>query len=58
MFKTAAEENIKSIRAYVTELKERVAKLQYQKQLLVCQVLKLISSVRLPFATCNLISSI
>ncbi len=38
MFKTAAEENIKSIRAYVTELKERVAKLQYQKQLLVCQV--------------------
>ncbi|CAM6072154.1 unnamed protein product [Sphagnum tenellum] len=41
MFKTAAEENIKSIRAYVTELKERVAKLQYQKQLLVCQVLEL-----------------
>lgn len=38
MFKTAAEENIRSIRAYVTELKERVAKLQYQKQLLVCQV--------------------
>eukprot|EP00250_Pteridium_aquilinum_P012030 c20465_g1_i1 orf=254-3265(+) len=41
MFKTAAEENIKSIRAYVMELKERVAKLQYQKQLLVCQVLEL-----------------
>ncbi|XP_038876532.1 kinesin-like protein NACK2 [Benincasa hispida] len=41
MFKTAAEENIRSIRAYVTELKERVAKLQYQKQLLVCQVLDL-----------------
>lgn len=41
MFKTAAEENIRSIRAYVTELKERVAKLQYQKQLLVCQVLEL-----------------
>ena len=39
MFKTAAEENIRSIRAYVTELKERVAKLQYQKQLLVCQVI-------------------
>ncbi|CAK9159255.1 unnamed protein product [Ilex paraguariensis] len=38
MFKTAAEENIRSIKAYVTELKERVAKLQYQKQLLVCQV--------------------
>lgn len=38
MFKTAAEENIQSIKAYVTELKERVAKLQYQKQLLVCQV--------------------
>lgn len=38
MFKNAAEENIQSIRAYVTELKERVAKLQYQKQLLVCQV--------------------
>ncbi|KAL5850753.1 hypothetical protein ACOSQ3_008804 [Xanthoceras sorbifolium] len=41
MFKNAAEENIRSIRAYVTELKERVAKLQYQKQLLVCQVLDL-----------------
>ncbi|KAH7387426.1 hypothetical protein KP509_16G022400 [Ceratopteris richardii] len=41
MFKTAAEENINSIRAYVMELKERVAKLQYQKQLLVCQVLEL-----------------
>ena len=38
LFKTAAEDNIKSIRTYVTELKERVAKLQYQKQLLVCQV--------------------
>ncbi|XP_010537463.1 PREDICTED: kinesin-like protein KIN-7A isoform X2 [Tarenaya hassleriana] len=41
MFQTAAEENVRSIRAYVTELKERVAKLQYQKQLLVCQVLEL-----------------
>ncbi|XVE97836.1 hypothetical protein REPUB_Repub03eG0053000 [Reevesia pubescens] len=41
MFKNAAEENIRSIRDYVTELKERVAKLQYQKQLLVCQVLEL-----------------
>ncbi|KAF7143149.1 hypothetical protein RHSIM_Rhsim05G0002200 [Rhododendron simsii] len=41
MFKTAAEENIRNIKAYVTELKERVAKLQYQKQLLVCQVLEL-----------------
>ena len=38
MFKNAAEDNIRSIRTYVTELKERVAKLQYQKQLLVCQV--------------------
>ncbi|KAE8676118.1 hypothetical protein F3Y22_tig00111633pilonHSYRG00117 [Hibiscus syriacus] len=41
MFKDATEENIRSIRAYVTELKERVAKLQYQKQLLICQVLEL-----------------
>ncbi|XP_057967280.1 kinesin-like protein NACK2 [Malania oleifera] len=41
MFKNAAEDNIRSIRAYVTELKERVAKLQYQKNLLVCQVLEL-----------------
>ncbi|XP_052200535.1 kinesin-like protein NACK2 [Diospyros lotus] len=41
MFKTAAEENIRNIKAYVTELKERVAKLQFQKQLLVCQVLEL-----------------
>lgn len=38
MFKKATDENIRSIKAYVTELKERVAKLQYQKQLLVCQV--------------------
>ncbi|KAF3324684.1 Kinesin-like protein NACK1 [Carex littledalei] len=41
MFQNAAEENVRSIRTYVTELKERVAKLQYQKQLLVCQVLEL-----------------
>ncbi|GAA0143056.1 hypothetical protein LIER_03827 [Lithospermum erythrorhizon] len=41
MFQNAAEENVKNIKAYVTELKERVAKLQYQKQLLVCQVLEL-----------------
>lgn len=41
MFKVAAEENINNIRSYVTELKERVAKLQYQKQLLVCQVMEL-----------------
>ncbi|KAL5544803.1 hypothetical protein UlMin_008587 [Ulmus minor] len=41
MFQNAAEENVRSIRAYVTELKERVAKLQYQKQLLVCQVVEL-----------------
>lgn len=38
MFKKATEDNIRNIKAYVTELKERVAKLQYQKQLLVCQV--------------------
>ncbi|KAI3732138.1 hypothetical protein L1987_63336 [Smallanthus sonchifolius] len=41
MFQNAAEENVRSIRTYVTELKERVAKLQYQKQLLVGQVLAL-----------------
>ncbi|TXG46369.1 hypothetical protein EZV62_028132 [Acer yangbiense] len=41
MFQNAAEENVRSIRAYVTELKERVVKLQYQKQLLVCQVLEM-----------------
>lgn len=41
MFQNAAEENVRSIRAYVTELKERVAKLHYQKELLVCQVLEL-----------------
>ncbi|KAF3646540.1 Kinesin-like protein NACK2 [Capsicum annuum] len=41
MFQDAAEENVRNIRSYVTELKERVAKLQYQKQLLVCQVLEL-----------------
>jgi centromeric protein E len=38
MFQNATEENVRNIRSYVTELKERVAKLQYQKQLLVCQV--------------------
>ncbi|KAL4379605.1 hypothetical protein GQ457_02G008280 [Hibiscus cannabinus] len=32
MFKDATEENVRSIIAHVTELKERVAKLQYQKQ--------------------------
>ncbi|XP_031118436.1 kinesin-like protein NACK2 [Ipomoea triloba] len=41
MFKKATEDNIRNIKAYVTELKERVVKLQYQKQLLVCQVLEL-----------------
>lgn len=44
MFQNAAEENVRNIRAYVTELKERVAKLQYQKQLLVCQVCQCIPS--------------
>jgi centromeric protein E len=44
MFQNAAEENVRNIRAYVTELKERVAKLQYQKQLLVCQVQQLLHS--------------
>lgn len=44
MFQNAAEENVRSIRTYVTELKERVAKLQYQKQLLVCQVQQLLHS--------------
>ncbi|KAL6224310.1 hypothetical protein ACLB2K_003165 [Fragaria x ananassa] len=41
MFKNAAEENIRSIRTYVTELKERVLKLQYQKNLLLCQVISM-----------------
>ncbi|KAJ1402970.1 P-loop containing nucleoside triphosphate hydrolase [Sesbania bispinosa] len=41
MFKNAAEENIRSFKVYITELKELVAKLHYQKQLLVCQVLEL-----------------
>ena len=33
-----AEENIRSVYAYITDLKERIAKLQYQKQLLAFQV--------------------
>lgn len=37
-FNNALEESARNIRMYVTELKERVSKLQYQKQLLVCQV--------------------
>ncbi|XP_057419244.1 kinesin-like protein KIN-7B isoform X2 [Lotus japonicus] len=44
MFKNAAEENFRSFRIYITELKELVAKLHYQKQLLVCQVLELEAS--------------
>lgn len=48
MFQNAAEENIRSIKAYVTELKERVAKLQYQKQLLVCQVCSFVVGKHLP----------
>lgn len=36
-----AEENIRSVHAYVSDLKERVAKLQYQKQLLASRVLEL-----------------
>lgn len=32
------EENIRSVHAYVSDLKERVAKLQYQKQLLASRV--------------------
>eukprot|EP00899_Mesostigma_viride_P023480 jgi/Mesvir1/4316/Mv14048-RA.1 len=39
--KRAAASNIRSIRDYIAELQENVRKLQYQKQLLVCQVLKL-----------------
>lgn len=50
MFQNAAEENVRSIRAYVTELKERVAKLQYQKQLLVCQVQYLLVFLLLIFS--------
>jgi hypothetical protein len=33
-----AEENIRIVHAYVTVVKERIAKLQYQKQLLASQV--------------------
>ncbi|KAI5079403.1 hypothetical protein GOP47_0004882 [Adiantum capillus-veneris] len=36
-----AEESIRSVYAYVTEMKERISKLQYQKQLLVHRVLEL-----------------
>lgn len=49
MFQNAAEENVRSIKSYVTELKERVAKLQYQKQLLVCQVRKKLKNSIIPF---------
>lgn len=53
MFQNAAEENVRSIRAYVTELKERVAKLQYQKQLLVCQVILSFFWLSHSFSTTN-----
>lgn len=45
MFNNTLEETARNIRSYVTELKERVAKLQYQKQLLVCQVRILIDAI-------------
>ncbi|XVE53787.1 hypothetical protein DITRI_Ditri03aG0030200 [Diplodiscus trichospermus] len=38
MFKNAVEENIRNSRAYIIELNEYVAKLQYQKQLLVLEL--------------------
>nr|KAJ0217919.1 hypothetical protein LSAT_V11C300121390 [Lactuca sativa] len=38
MSNTTGEDNIQSIKTYVTELKERVSKLQYQKQLLTFEV--------------------
>ncbi|GJP55552.1 hypothetical protein CLOM_g14510 [Closterium sp. NIES-68] len=41
LFRSAAEANVASIRTYVSELKEIVAKLHYQKQLLVKQVVEL-----------------
>ncbi|CAI5535416.1 unnamed protein product, partial [Closterium sp. Naga37s-1] len=41
LFQSAAEVNVASIRTYVLELKEIVAKLHYQKQLLVKQVVEL-----------------
>ncbi|KAK9050383.1 hypothetical protein SSX86_030649 [Deinandra increscens subsp. villosa] len=41
MYQNAIEENMKSMRAYVTELKENVAKLEYQKELLIDRVLEL-----------------
>ncbi|CAI9277313.1 unnamed protein product [Lactuca saligna] len=37
MSKTIGEDNIQSIKTYVTELKRTRVKVQYQKQLLVCQ---------------------
>ncbi|CAJ2650008.1 unnamed protein product [Trifolium pratense] len=48
MFKNAFEENIRSFGVYITELKELVAKLHYQKQLLVCQVLELEANKSVP----------
>ncbi|KAK2358548.1 kinesin protein KIN-7E [Trifolium repens] len=48
MFKNAVEGNIRSFGVYITELKELVAKLHYQKQLLVCQVLELEANKSVP----------
>ncbi|XP_068658421.1 kinesin-like protein KIN-7A [Aristolochia californica] len=41
MFKNAFENNYQSIKAYVVDLKERIEKLRYQKELLVSRVLAL-----------------
>lgn len=55
LFKNAAEENIRSIKAYVTELKERVTKLSYQKHLLLCQVRNIfLRAIELPQEICAL----
>ena len=40
MFHIVAKENVRGIKAYVTEFKEWVAKLQNQKKLLVCLMSK------------------
>ncbi|GJP41717.1 hypothetical protein CLOM_g1362, partial [Closterium sp. NIES-68] len=41
VLRATMDRNMASIRVYVGELKERVAKLHFQKQLLLCQVLEL-----------------
>lgn len=49
LFKQAAQENIRSLRSYVQQLKERIAKLDHHKEVLIDKVLEMEGQRHLPF---------